>query len=153
MSMWRKVLQGEDPLNALTKPTKPQKSDNQMKLKGKSEEVLFPETGQNPTEPDEPPAKQGKIHEFPDDHAVRTTSPGRHPNPVRHLMDLLEGDIERYADALRSYGPMSYGMAMDALGWGATRAGKAEQALRQAGRIRFNGAGRAVLVDEGKADA
>lgn len=153
MSMWRKVLQGEDPLNALTKPTKPQNSDNQLKSNDKSEGVLFSETRQNQTKPDETPAKQGKIHEFPDVRAVRATLPGRHPNPVRHLMDLLEGDVELYADALRTYGPMSYGMAMDALGWGATRAGKAEQALRQAGRIRFNGAGRAVLIEEGNSDA
>lgn len=64
-------------------------------------------------------------------------------------MDLLEGDLDAYAAALRSHGPMSYGQAMDVLGWGATRAGKAEQALRHAGRITFNRLGRAVLVEDG----
>ena len=153
MSMWRKVLQGEDPLNALTKPTKPQNSDNQLKLNDKSEEVLISETRQNQTKPDETPAKHGDIRDFPDVRAVRAKLPGSHANPVRNLMDLLEGDVERYADVLRTHGPMSYGTAMDVLGWGATRAGKAEQALRHAGRIRFNGAGRAVLIEEGNTDA
>lgn len=153
MSMWRKVLQGEDPLNALTKPTKPQNSDNDLKSNDKSEEVLISETRQNQTKPDETSAKQGGIREFPDVRVARGKSPSIHANPVRNLMDLLEGDVERYADALRTHGPMSYGAAMDVLGWGATRAGKAEQALRQAGRIRFNGAGRAVLVEEGKPGA
>lgn len=56
-------------------------------------------------------------------------------------------DPDLYADALRLHGPMSYGVAMWILGWGATRAGQAETALRAAGRIRFNKLGRAVLVD------
>ena len=55
-------------------------------------------------------------------------------------------DAEIYADALRLHGPMSYGMAMRALGWGGTRAGQAEAALRAAGRIRFNATGRADLI-------
>lgn len=56
-------------------------------------------------------------------------------------------DPEIYAEALRIQGPMSYGMAMRALGWGGTRAGQAEDALRFAGRIVFNKQGRAVLSD------
>jgi len=58
-------------------------------------------------------------------------------------------DADRYADALRLHGPMSYGMAMRVLGWGGTRAGQAEAALRAAGCITFNKAGRAVLVEAG----
>ena len=71
-----------------------------------------------------------------------------HPNPVRAIMERLEGDMERYAEALRAYGPMSYGQAMQVLGWGGTRAGQAESDLRAAGRIAFNQLGRAYLVDE-----
>lgn len=57
------------------------------------------------------------------------------------------GDPETYAEALRIHGPMSYGMAMRVLGWGGTRAGQAEDALRLAGRITFNSQGRAVLIE------
>lgn len=56
-------------------------------------------------------------------------------------------DTETYAKALRIHGAMSYGMAMQVLGWGGTRAGQAQDALRIAGRIVFNGQGRAVLSD------
>ncbi|KAB2734780.1 hypothetical protein F9K81_17790 [Brucella anthropi] len=58
-------------------------------------------------------------------------------------------DAELYAEALRLHGPMSYGMAMRVLGWGGTRAGQAEDALLQAGRISFNNLGRAVLKEGG----
>lgn len=57
-------------------------------------------------------------------------------------------DADRYADALRLHGPMSYGMVMRVLGWGGTRAGQAETALRAAGRITFNNLGRAVLCND-----
>lgn len=56
-------------------------------------------------------------------------------------------DPETYTEALRIHGAMTYGMAMQVLGWGATRAGQAEDALRFAGRITFNSQGRAVLSD------
>lgn len=62
-------------------------------------------------------------------------------------MTARDDDAERYADALRLYGPMSYGMAMRVLGWGGTRAGQAEDVLRLAGRITFNKQGRAVLME------
>lgn len=56
------------------------------------------------------------------------------------------GDPEAYAEALRVHGPMTYGMAMRVLGWGGTRAGQAETALRAAGRVTLNQDGRAVLT-------
>lgn len=55
-------------------------------------------------------------------------------------------DADRYAEALRLHGPMSYGMAMRVLRWGGTRAGQAETALKEAGRIAFNDNGRAYLL-------
>lgn len=71
------------------------------------------------------------------------------PSPARELIEALRSDMDLYADALRVHGPMSYGQAMDALGWGATRAGQAETDLRKAGRIEFNRLGRAVLKNNG----
>lgn len=57
-------------------------------------------------------------------------------------------DADRYAEALRLHGPASYGMMMRILGWGGTRAGQAETALREASRIAFNDNGRAYLVPD-----
>ena len=57
-------------------------------------------------------------------------------------------DADQYAEALRLHGPMTYGMAMRVLGWGGTRAGQAEAALKAAGRITFNNLGRALLVED-----
>ncbi|WP_279090435.1 hypothetical protein [Bartonella apis] len=42
---------------------------------------------------------------------------------------------------------MSYGMAMRVLGWGGTRAAKAEDRLRKSGRIAYGKHGRAVVVN------
>ena len=56
-------------------------------------------------------------------------------------------DPERYLEALRLHGPMSYGMAMRVLQWGGTRAGQAEDALLEQGRIKFNERGWAYAVD------
>lgn len=66
-------------------------------------------------------------------------------SPVRELIEALQSDMDLYAEALHIHGPMSYGQAMDILGWGGTRAGRAETDLRKAGRIEFNELGRAVL--------
>lgn len=57
-------------------------------------------------------------------------------------------DPERYADALRVHGPASYGMMMRILGWGGTRAGRAEDELQKKGRIAFDKRGFAVLIDQ-----
>lgn len=75
---------------------------------------------------------------------------GTHSSDLRRDLKLdpvpQPGDPEAYAEALRAHGPMSYGMAMRVLGWGGTRAGQAETALRAAGRITLNNHGRAVLT-------
>lgn len=59
-------------------------------------------------------------------------------------------DADRYADAIRLHGPMTYGMAMRVLRWGGTRAGQAEAVLLAAGRIAFNAQGRAALIETDK---
>lgn len=46
---------------------------------------------------------------------------------------------------LRERGPLSYGAAASALGWGATRAWRAEAALKAAGRIEHDPCGRAAV--------
>lgn len=82
------------------------------------------------------------------DNAVRDLRRNLKLDPVA-----LPDDADRYADALHLHGPMSYGMAMRLLGWGATRAGRAEAALRKEGRITFNKAGRAVLAGDANREA
>ncbi|WP_024896870.1 hypothetical protein [Brucella rhizosphaerae] len=64
----------------------------------------------------------------------------------RHLKP-QRGDPERYLQALQEYGPLSYGMAMRALGWGGTRAGQVQDELHRQGRIKFDKRGWAYPVD------
>lgn len=64
----------------------------------------------------------------------------------RHLRP-QRGDPERYLEALKEYGPPSYGMAMRALGWGGTRAGQVQDELHRQGRIKFDKRGWAYPVD------
>jgi len=56
------------------------------------------------------------------------------PAPVR--ADGLTPDAGAFLDFLREQGPHSYGAVARRLGWGATRAWRAEAELRAAGRIR-----------------
>lgn len=64
----------------------------------------------------------------------------------RHLKP-QRGDPERYLEALKEYGPLSYGMAMRALGWGGTRAGQVQDELHRQGLIKFDKRGWAYPVD------
>ncbi len=84
---------------------------------------------------------------------ISPASHDRNPRDLRRDLKLdprpRPDDAEVYARALILYGPMTYGTAMRVLGWGATRAGQAEAALKDAGRITFNSMGRAVLIEEG----
>lgn len=54
-------------------------------------------------------------------------------------------DVEAYAEALREIGPCGYGVVAVFLGWGATRAGRAETELRMSGRIVYDATGRGRL--------
>lgn len=49
--------------------------------------------------------------------------------------DGLEPDAGAYLDRLRIHGPATYGAMAAALGWGATRAWRAEAKLRAAGLV------------------
>jgi len=64
----------------------------------------------------------------------------------RHLKP-QRGDPERYLEALKEYGPLSYGMAMRVHGWGGTRAGQVQDELHRQGRIKFDKRGWAYPVD------
>lgn len=63
-------------------------------------------------------------------------------NPVSHR----EADAVQLAALLFQSGPLTYGAAASALGWGATRAWQAEAHLRAAGRVTFDALGRTVLL-------
>lgn len=56
--------------------------------------------------------------------------------------DGLEPDAGAYLDRLRSQGPATYGAMATALGWGATRAWRAEAKLRALGLLRLGEFGR-----------
>jgi len=58
------------------------------------------------------------------------------PAPVR--ADGLTPDAGAFLDFLREQGPHSYGAVARRLGWGATRAWRAEAELRAGGRIRHH---------------
>ncbi|WP_182418545.1 hypothetical protein [Bartonella sp. HY038] len=77
-----------------------------------------------------------------------TTKPRMLKNVESYNSKARLDDAELYARALKLYGAMSYGMAMQVLEWGATRAANAQDQLREAGRIQFNHLGRAVLVKD-----
>ena len=62
----------------------------------------------------------------------------------------LEDDAATLTEALRVHGPMTQGVAARALGWGATRAWRAEAMLRAAGALSFDACGRAVAVKEAR---
>ena len=61
--------------------------------------------------------------------------------------DGLEPDAGAYLDRLRVHGPATYGAMGAALGWGMTRAWRAEAKLRAAGLVVYR-EGRAVPVDK-----
>ena len=52
--------------------------------------------------------------------------------------DELDPDAGAYLDFLHLHGPSSYGAAATALGWGATRAWRAEAKLRVAGLVVYS---------------
>lgn len=104
-------------------------------------------------------AEKATVLDFLTGKPQREAAPAKPANVVDLRPDLRRNlkldpvarpdDADRYAEALRLHGPASYGMMMRILGWGGTRAGQAETALREAGRIAFNGNGRAYLVPTG----
>ena len=64
--------------------------------------------------------------------------------------DGLDPDAGAYLDRLRLHGPATYGAMASTLGWGATRAWRAEAKLRALGLVRMGELGRAVPTERGK---
>ncbi|TQM94555.1 hypothetical protein [Roseinatronobacter monicus] len=63
--------------------------------------------------------------------------------------DGLDPDAGAYLDRLRLHGPATYGAMASAMGWGATRAWRAEAKLRAAGLVAYR-EGRAVPTERAK---
>ncbi|MDZ4068338.1 MAG: hypothetical protein U1E06_16045 [Tabrizicola sp.] len=63
------------------------------------------------------------------------------PEP-KDRTDGLEPDAGAYLDRLRIFGPATYGAMATAMGWGATRAWRAEAKLRALGLVRLGEFGR-----------
>ena len=53
--------------------------------------------------------------------------------------DGLDPDADAYLDRLHLHGPATYGAMASAMGWGATRAWRAEARLRAAGLLVYDG--------------
>ena len=64
--------------------------------------------------------------------------------------DGLDPDAGAYLDRLHLHGPVTYGAMASAMGWGATRAWRAEARLRARGLVQMGELGRAVPVRRGQ---
>ena len=64
--------------------------------------------------------------------------------------DGLDPDAGAYLDRLRLYGPATYGVMATAMGWGATRAWRAEAKLRAARLMVYDENVGAALVSRGQ---
>jgi hypothetical protein len=73
------------------------------------------------------------------------------PEPAR--ADGLDADAGAYLDRLRVCGPATSGAMASTLGWGATRAWRAEAKLRALGLVHMGELGRAVPVPPPGGDA
>lgn len=70
--------------------------------------------------------------------ATVATPPRSKPEIARPARaDGLDPDAGAYLDRLRLHGPATYGAMASAIGWGATRAWRAEAKLRAAGLVKY----------------
>lgn len=81
--------------------------------------------------------------------SVKTVLPGAgiRGGVVKSPATGLPTDTQAYLAFLSANGPVSYGAAAVALGWGATRTWRAEAQLVAAGLVRHDGLGKASLVE------
>lgn len=91
-----------------------------------------------PTQPQRPPVLSVKS----------VLSGGGGPDPDAAPGDRMDADARAYLDCLRHRGPLTYGAAAMALGWGVTRAWQAEAKLRAAGLVSMGPLGHATPKDE-----
>lgn len=97
-----------------------------------------------PTELGKPPAKDGaeasgkgvlSVSSVLSEGETRISEP-------ETRTDGLESDTGAYLERLRTHGPATYGAMATAMGWGATRAWRAEAKLRALGLVRLGEFGR-----------
>ncbi|MGJ3231733.1 MAG: hypothetical protein ACFE0P_08045 [Oceanicaulis sp.] len=74
-------------------------------------------------------------------------SGGAEADPDAAPADRLDADARAYLDCLRHRGPLTYGAAAMALGWGVTRAWQAEAKLRAAGLVNMGPLGHASVKE------
>ena len=77
-------------------------------------------------------------------------SEGVMADPAPAGADGLDPDAGAYLDRLNLHGPATYGAMASAMGWGATRAWRAEAKLRAAGLVVYDNTGKTVLIGRGK---
>ena len=109
----------------------------------------------NPAEPGEPASLyQGASHDQDDNSGMRPPEGSARANRAKRANRGAWNSTNSIGDSLdpaallallRDRGPLSYGAAASALGWGATRAWLAEAELRAAGRIEHDRIGRAAI--------
>jgi hypothetical protein len=78
--------------------------------------------------------------------SVSSEAEGADPAPPARD-DALDPDAGAYLDRLHLYGPATYGAMASAMGWGATRAWRAEATLRALGLVLMSDFGRAVATE------
>lgn len=96
--------------------------------------------------PASPPVSQmSQVSQGPEARqpALRVASVATVATPPRVKMkpdrvDGLEPDAGAYLDRLRLHGPATYGAMASAMGWGATKAWRAEATLRAAGMVEYS---------------
>ena len=64
-------------------------------------------------------------------------SEGKRAEPAPARADGLDPDAGAYLDRLHLHGPATYGAMASAMGWGATRAWRAEAKLRASGLVHY----------------
>ncbi len=106
-------------------------------------------TGPSTIEEGAPAAPPAEHPEFPDTLSRRSLARAPRSESTARA-DGLDSDAGAYLDQLRLNGPATYGAIASDMGWGATRAWRAEAKLRALGLISIGKLGRAMLTESQK---
>lgn len=77
---------------------------------------------------------------------ISTGGPAEPADPISTI-STISTDPEALLALLRDHGPMTYGAAASALGWGATQAWQAEAELRSESKVRAGRLGRIEIME------